>query len=232
MTERTEVSPLPSALLASLFRPGAAAYELREPGDPACLYPEEAVHVERAVAKRAREFAAGRLCARSAMAALGIAPAPLPAGTDRRPQWPAHVVGSITHTHGFCAAVVGHERDFRALGVDAESISRVTRNIWSHICTDAEAGWLAALAEPRQSIAAALVFSGKEAFYKCQYTLTRQFLGFHEVMLEMESIDFEQGHFSVLLSPGVQLPAAPGLLWRGRFCVEGDLLVSAMEIPA
>jgi 4'-phosphopantetheinyl transferase EntD len=53
-----------SPSIESLFLPGVAAAELCGPGDPELLAPEESVAVARAVPKRVREFAAGRLCAR------------------------------------------------------------------------------------------------------------------------------------------------------------------------
>src|SRR5215470_6495909 len=56
------------------------------------LLPEEARHVEKAVPKRRLEFAAGRRCARLALARLGLPPGPILAGADRAPCWPSEVV--------------------------------------------------------------------------------------------------------------------------------------------
>ena len=66
-----------SATFASLFPSGVVAAELRAPGDASLLWPEEAASVANAVPKRIQEFAAGRLCARRALAAMGVAPTAL-----------------------------------------------------------------------------------------------------------------------------------------------------------
>ena len=77
-----------SASVGALFPPGASAAELRAPGDPALLLPEEAAFLGRAVPKRVREFAAGRLCARRALAQFGISDFPLRVAADRQAVWP------------------------------------------------------------------------------------------------------------------------------------------------
>ena len=77
-------------------------------GDPpeAALFPAEEALLARAVQKRRREFATGRHCARSALGALGVGPAPILPGQAGAPQWPSGIVGSITHCAGYRAAAV------------------------------------------------------------------------------------------------------------------------------
>src|ERR1700720_856307 len=111
--------------LSGLFPAGVVAADLREPGDPALLLPAEARYLGRAIPKRAREFAAGRLCARPALAELGILDVAIEVGDDRQPIWPDSMVGSITHTAGFCAAVVAERRVVGALGLDREAVGEV-----------------------------------------------------------------------------------------------------------
>ena len=108
-----------------LFPPGAVAAQRCAPGAVADLLPQEAACLGDAVPERAAEFAAGRQCARRALAELGIMNFALVAGADRRPTWPDSIVGSITHTTGLCAAVVGRRSHFRGLGVDSEIVGRV-----------------------------------------------------------------------------------------------------------
>ncbi len=222
---------VPSPLLASLFPAGVYTAELRGPGDPALLYPEEAAHLGQSVAKRAAEFAAGRLCARAVMAELGIADFPLRVGGDRRPLWPAGVVGSITHTHGFGAAVAAPDTHFRAIGVDAEVVGRVREALWPKICAPQELTWLAAQRGGAAERLAALVFSAKEAFYKCQYGLTQGWVGFHDVMLDL-ALDPDGGRFSVLPLKPLQLQQELQPPWEGRFHFEQGLVVSGMAFAA
>jgi 4'-phosphopantetheinyl transferase EntD len=174
-----------STQLQTLFPPGVVAVEMTAPGDPSVLYPEEAECLGKAVLKRVQEFSAGRLCARVAMAAFGIAGFALRTAKDRQPVWPNSVVGSISHTAGFCVAAVAEKRRFAAIGIDCEVVGHVNPDVWATICTPREAAWVASLPEREQPVAAALIFSAKEAFYKCQYPLTGEWLDFHDLEVEV-----------------------------------------------
>ncbi|MFG2985989.1 4'-phosphopantetheinyl transferase superfamily protein [Streptomyces sp. NPDC048258] len=69
---------------------------------------------------RRREFAAGRLAARRAVAALGGRPGPvLRAGC--RPLFAPAVEGSLSHSGGWAVAAVGPGRRFAGVGVDLET---------------------------------------------------------------------------------------------------------------
>ena len=226
------MSAHPSTLLAALFPPDVRAAEQRQPGNPALLYPEEASHVRQAIAKRVGEFAAGRLCARQALAQFGIVDFPLAVGSDRRPQWPEGVVGSITHTHGFGGAVVAPRERYRGIGVDAEVIGRVKPALWEKICTPQEIAWLEQLGGREQERLGALIFSAKEAFYKCQYGLTGSWVGFQDVMLDPAACDWRSGRFSVLPLQPLKLLEQQALPWTGSFRFEDELVVSGMSFAA
>lgn len=220
------------SLLAALFPHDVAAAETRQPGDPARLHPAEAGHVARAIAKRAGEFAAGRLCARQALAQLGIHGFPLRMGEDRRALWPQGIIGSITHTHGFYGVVAARGAHYRGIGIDAEIIGRVGRHLWPKICTPAETAWLEAQDEAAQARLGALVFSAKEAFYKCQYELTRAWVGFHDVELDFAACDPLSGRFSIRPTVALQLAQQLAPPWSGRCRFEPDLVLSGMNVPA
>jgi 4'-phosphopantetheinyl transferase EntD len=175
-----------SPLLASLFPAGVVVAELRKPGDPALLLPAESAHLGRAVAKRVQEFAAGRLCARRALHEYGIDGFALSVAGDRRPVWPPGFVGSITHTAGLCAAVVADSRIVAAVGIDNEIVGHVTPDIWPAICVADEAAWVDSLKPAEQAAAVTLIFSAKEAFYKCQFPMTGEWLDFHDLIVEPE----------------------------------------------
>src|SRR3712207_1286527 len=87
-----------------LFGPGVLVEVVSPLPRDAHLLPEEEGSVRTAGVKRRREFAAGRQCARRALAHLGFAGVPLPASADRAPCWPVGVCGSISHTELFCIA--------------------------------------------------------------------------------------------------------------------------------
>ena len=114
------------------------------------------------------------MCARHALAQLGMADVALGVMEDRRPRWPGTIVGSITHTQDFCGAVVAERTMFRSVGCDAEIIDRVTTEILPEICVPAELAWIESLCGDRKALASALIFAAKEAFYKCQFAVTEE----------------------------------------------------------
>lgn len=186
-------------MFAALFPDGAVAAELRGAGDASRLKPEEARSVERAVPKRVQEFAAGRQCARRALAELGLGDAPITVAHDRQPVWPRGVVGSITHTAGLCAAVVAESTRVASLGVDTECARAVKPELWQTICVAKESAWIRALAPGERAAAATLIFSAKEAFYKCQYPLLGERLGFSDVFVTV--LEWGQGHGKFSMRP-------------------------------
>ena len=82
--------------------------------------PAEESIIGRAVEKRRKEFITARSCARVALGELGIDPVPIMRGEKDMPLWPDGIVGSITHTNGYRAAIVAHGLAVRSLGIDAE----------------------------------------------------------------------------------------------------------------
>jgi 4'-phosphopantetheinyl transferase EntD len=220
-----------SPALSSLFAPGAVAAELRVPGDPELLLPAEARHLGRAVPKRAREFAAGRLCARRALAEFGIVDFAIEVAADRQPVWPASMAGSITHTAGFCAAVVAERGLFGALGLDSEVVGDVNVEIWSRVCVPVETAWLRALPASQRQAAATLIFSAKEAFYKCQYPITQERLDFQDVRVEA-AWGASQGQFWIhpIRTLGVGLHT--GLPMHGQYLFHQEFVTAGVGLAA
>lgn len=222
----------PSALLGSLLPPGVATAELAGVGDSALLLEGERDLLERTAPARAHEFAAGRLCARRAAARFGIVDVPIVVGDDRRPQWPERLTGSITHTDGFSAAAVGERRRFRAIGIDVERLGGVSRDLWSHVLVPAEAEWIASLPAPLQTSVATLIFSAKEAFYKCQYEVTQQWLEFKDVTVDFHGRTLDRNSFVVRPVGRVRLFEDNGAPAVVRFAITRDLVLTAMTIAA
>ncbi len=170
-------------LFEGLFPAGVALAWERSDAPAGELFPEEEALVAQAVAKRRREFAQGRACARRVLAELGIPPAPLLPGEMREPRWPQGVVGSITHDALLCAAVVGRAEAFAGLGIDLEPDEPLEANVAARIWSAEEAAAARESAVVPFDSAAKLVFSAKEAVYKCQFALTQTFIGFGAVTL-------------------------------------------------
>jgi 4'-phosphopantetheinyl transferase EntD len=219
-----------SSRLSSLFPPGAVAADLREPGDPELLLPAEAGHMVTAVPKRAREFAAGRLCARRALAEFGIVDFPIKVADDRQPIWPDTMVGSITHTAGFCAAVVAERRRTAALGLDSEVVGAVNAEIWPSICVPFETAWVESLPASEQAAAVTLIFSAKEAFYKCQYPMARERLNFHDARVAAVAWGASDGAFQIHATQSLALGTRTALPMQGRYLFHEEFVTAGMGL--
>lgn len=173
-----------SELARTLFPPGVVV--CRKPADQrlvAELDEEELQLILRAVDKRRWEFAAGRSAAKCGLEELGRAPTALLASAERDPRWPPGVVGSITHTEGFCGAAVGDDRSgLTAIGFDAERMRSLAPDVAKMVLSAREeASWPSGV---DRGIWAMLTFSAKESVYKCLFPLLRIQIGFEDVSLE------------------------------------------------
>jgi 4'-phosphopantetheinyl transferase EntD len=221
-----------SPCLGDLFPAGALAAELREPGCAALLLPGEAEFLGGAVHARAQEFAAGRLCARRLLAEFGIHGFPIAVAEDRQPLWPEGIVGSITHTTGFCAAVVARKDRIMAIGMDCELAASVKPALWAAICTPGELRWLNSLPEPERRRAATLIFSAKEAFYKCQYPLTGERLRFHDVSVEPLAWGDHRGELTVRAERPIAFALLAPLPRQGRYLFHEQFVTTGMAAVA
>jgi 4'-phosphopantetheinyl transferase EntD len=184
-------------------------------GDPLApampLFPEEEALVARAVPKRQREFAKGRECARTALASLGHHDVMLLSGKDREPLWPAEITGSITHTSGLCAVAVASSKRYLGLGIDAEPAESLTKDVAARVCRSSDESSWNRVASLESSVVPRLVFCVKEAVYKCLFPITRTFLGFEDVAVELD-----EGVFRVTLCIDAP-PFRAGSRFAGRW---------------
>lgn len=210
-----------ASVLGALVPEAVVAVEARGAVAPDPLLPAERAQVANAVDKRRREHALGRSCARRALGALGVAPVAIINDADRAPVWPAGVIGSITHTHDYCCAIVARAGRWASLGVDAELLRPLERSVRDKIVLPAEEAQLAAL-DP--AIAwPCVVFSIKEAIYKASFPLDRRWLDFLDVEVRL---DAARGAFAAF-----EL-ANPTRTFAGQFVVDGNHVISLLALPA
>jgi len=153
-----------TGLVTRLSVAGLSTAEIWDQGQSIALHPGEELHVAGSADQRRRDFALGRACARAALEQLGHGDAVIAKGDNGAPLWPEGIVGSITHTKGYAAAAVGRSCDFAGLGIDAEQVAGVTRDLWPRLFTAVEQERLRAHPDPL--FAATLFFAAKEAGYK------------------------------------------------------------------
>jgi len=197
----------------------------------AVLFPQEEELVAGAVARRRREFATGRYCARLALAELGVAPAPVLRGEMGAPRWPAGIVGSITHCAGYRAAAVARARDVLTTGVDAEPDEVLPAGVLELVALPGERERLRGLAAAEPGTCwDRLLFSAKESVYKAWFPLTGRWLGFHDADITVNAAD---GTFDArLLAAAVDAGDAPLAGFAGRWLAGGGLILTAVTVPA
>lgn len=185
--------------------------------------------------RRILDFCFGRACARRALAEYGVTGFDLLSAEDRQPLWPTGLVGSITHTEGFAVAVVAEQRFVAGIGIDVERIGAVHSELWPPICTPVELERLRSLSMEQQSLAGALTFVAKEAFFKCQYPLAAERFGFDEVELEQATWSQADGEFYLQVGRSSRLDRfLPGQARRrvsGRYMRRGPYLIGAVALP-
>ena len=219
-----------AGLLAAVVPAAAVAAETRADVSESELFPAEEALIARAVPKRRREFVAGRVCARRALARLGCEPMPLLAGPNREPLWPAGVVGSITHCEGFRAAVVARADDVPSIGIDAEPNGPTPDGVLDRISLPTERAWVR---EASRAVPPVhwdrLLFCAKEAVYKTWFPLAGAWLGFEDALVSLDAVPPSASPPGVTTSGGgLRGTGAP---WRQAGTFTAKLLVTGPTLP-
>jgi len=211
-------------VIEAILPPPIAAVERFHDTDPAPLFAAEAAAVARAVAKRQKEFATVRLCAREALATLGVAPAALVPGERGAPTWPAEVVGSMTHCDGYRAAAVARAGDVASLGIDAEPDEPLPDGVSGLVMSAGERAALPATTGPCWD---RLLFCAKEALYKAWFPLTARWLGFEEARVTLSP---DGGFTARVLVEGAKVGDRVVTDFTGRWHAADGLLLAAVVV--
>ncbi|MET9498110.1 4'-phosphopantetheinyl transferase superfamily protein [Streptomyces sp. NPDC006552] len=211
-----------------------------EGAEAASLYPEEQALMTQFAATRRREFATVRFCARRAMAELGVPPAPVLPGERRAPQWPAGLIGSMTHCEGYSAAALAHATDLASVGIDAEPHDALPQGALEKIALPSESARLVRLQAQGLPVHwDRLLFSAKESVYKAWFPLTGEWLDFSEADIDITVTPCSapaptalSGTFRArLLIPG---PVVDGLrlaAFAGHWTIKDNLVGTAVTTP-
>jgi 4'-phosphopantetheinyl transferase EntD len=206
--------------------PDGVAFALADPAlakEP--LHPDEAKLAARMSASRRQEFALGRACARRALAELGIRGVPVLRGAGREPRWPDGVIGSLTHTDGFCAAAAARRGALQALGLDAESgplSARAARRVLS----EDERAHLSELSASLGRDFETLAFSAKESVFKAVFPLAGVRLTFRDAAI---AVDPQAQRFTATLVREHRGALPRGASLEGRYAfIEGCAVTSVV----
>jgi 4'-phosphopantetheinyl transferase EntD len=203
-------------LIAQILAPGCFGAEVEDAGQDVPLRPQEGSCVENAAPSRRRDFALGRFCAHAALARMGRDDASIAIGAAGAPAWPVGIVGSITHTRGYAAALVGSQDRVQAIGIDAERIGGVTEALMPRLFGAAEQEWLMALDAQTRATALTILFSAKEAFFKAFGARLENRLSFKDIHVALQGDGFTACHGDRM---------APGLL-----AIQDDLVLTAVIV--
>ena len=133
------------------------------------LHTSEREIVRNASKKRQLEFSTGRYCAKTVLSNLGVEHFPVLRNEQREPLWPEGFVGSISHCRDLCGAVVAKNSDLKAIGFDIENIKALKQDIVKLTCTSHERQWLTQQTIHSYDTLVILLFSLKEAVFKCVF---------------------------------------------------------------
>ena len=163
---------------------------------------------------------------------LGIPSGPVVNDEERAPTFPEGLVGTITHTKWWGAAALARSATHQALGVDVEPDTPLKTPLFRSVLTAQELSLLAAWPEPERGLLGKLIFSAKECAYKCQFTVSRTFYGFHGMRVSFELTPGalpSEGAFCAhfLRDAG---PFTVGDALHGRFARAGGYVMTGMEL--
>jgi enterobactin synthetase component D len=101
---------------------------------------------------------------------------------DRSPIWPEGFVGSLSHSDAWVWGCVARQTDLVSIGIDTELVAstELRQDVQDTIATAAEWNLVSQFSLTADE-AFTLVFSAKEAFYKCWYPLIETYFDFFDV---------------------------------------------------
>lgn len=223
--------PLPTALPGTVFLSTRFDPALLAEGDFQRTAVPPPASIQRSVAKRQAEFLAGRLCARAALQQLDHLDFIPAIGEDRAPVWPGHISGSITHSTGHAAAIVGHKAQWRGLGMDLENVLSLERaeRLAGEILTADEMQRMALIPREQIALLVTLTFSAKESLFKALYPIVQKRFYFeHAEVVEWS----ESGVVRLRLLTDLSSAWCDGTELVGQFAVADGQLLSLVAIGA
>lgn len=192
------------------------------------------IQAPKAVLKRQAEYLSARLCARQALLLqTGLAGLPSQQENSRAPTWPAQSCGSISHSHGISAAIVGDSQHWQSLGLDIEKPLKPERaqRLSSSILTPAEQEYYQSLDQHSAVWYLTYVFSVKESLFKALNPLTGVYFTFQDAQV----LDFniaERGSLRLRLCKQLSSAWQVGSELDGQFARLHGSAITLVGVPA
>ena len=144
----------------------------------------ESAIIAKSVEKRRREFVTVCACARAGLRIMGVEPIPILHYSQGCPIWPSGFVGSMAHCRDFRAAAVARSANFEAIGIYAEPHEPLTSSLINAIAMPTEIHLFPSIT--KIGIASErLLYCTKEAVYKPWHPITKHYLDFTDVAINL-----------------------------------------------
>ena len=179
---------------------------------------------------RKEEFILGRICATKAHRLLTGEDLPvLLRNSDRSPQWPNGIVGSISHNQDWVGAAVAKESELLGIGIDFEVMGRTKLELSKQIRSSGDLLKAGSLTEEELLT---LIFSAKESLYKALYPKARVFFGFEAA--SVREISFVDQSFEIELHQDISPLFGPRSrhIFRGKFAIERGTCLTVIEVSS
>ncbi len=192
--------------------------------DPTVLPAQEQALIAKAVPKRRREFAAGRLLARRMLAEFGVPDQPLLRGEHGAVPWPQGIQASISHCGPWVGVAMTDAPEISGLGLDIEEAKPLEEKYWHVIMTEEDMCHLQSWPQEARPEVAKRMFGAKEAAYKAQYPSSGEFLPFSAMWIAVRE-DLECFEATFLRDAG---PWRRADVLAGQFASLGEHVVTGV----
>ena len=187
-----------------------------------------------AMRKRQAEYLSARLCAREALRIqTGQAGLPTQQADTRAPSWPQHTCGSISHSHGISAAIIGDSVHWRSLGMDIEKPIKLERaeRLSNTILTATEQEHFKHL-DPQHAVwYLTYVFSLKESLFKALNPLTGVYFTFQDAQV-LNCVSADSGNTQLRLCKQLSSTWPVGSQLSGYFARLHGSAITLVTVPA
>lgn len=150
------------------------------------LHVHEKKIIEKVISKRRNEFSTGRYALHLLLAENNISNFAVLKDKHGLPILPAGFVGSISHNDSHCFVAVGKAEETRSIGVDIESFKIINEKLHKYFLTKKELDNINYLSCLEKQLAAGIIFSAKEAFFKMQFCISRNHIAFHDFQITFD----------------------------------------------
>jgi enterobactin synthetase component D len=183
--------------------------------------------IARAVPKRQAEYFAGRLCARAALAALGMPSVQVGTAALSAPAWPGGTTGSISHTGTLATAIALPHTACRGIGIDLETVPGTDglEALRAVSLNAAERSLLAGAGGPGEDVLTTLVFSAKESFFKATAAAVGRYFDFTAI----ECVDVGADTLTCVVREALAPGLAPGLRCRFDVALAGRYVLTCFR---